>query len=101
MLALSLLHLLEDPPAAVDKIHALLKPGGVFVSNSACLGEHHGFLRFLGPIGRALGLLPQLSFFNFAQLRQIIEAAGFEVLEFWVPEARKPHVAFVIARRKG
>ncbi len=101
ILALSFLHLLEDPDVALQKIAALLRPGGVFVSSTACLAEHHGFLRLLGPIGRALGLLPVLSFFSFDGLRERIEAAGFEVLTFWVPEARRPHVAFVIAKKRS
>ena len=36
LLALSVLHLLDDPDAAIRRIHDLVKPGGVFVSSTAC-----------------------------------------------------------------
>ena len=39
VLAFNILHLLEEPHMAIQKIHALLKPGGIFISATACLGE--------------------------------------------------------------
>ena len=37
--AYSILHLLEDRSAAIERIYGLLKPGGFFISSTVCLGE--------------------------------------------------------------
>ena len=37
--AYSILHLVEDRPAALAQIFRLLKPGGFFISSTVCLGE--------------------------------------------------------------
>ncbi len=36
--AYSILHLVEDRAAALDRIYRLLKPGGFFISSTVCLG---------------------------------------------------------------
>ena len=52
VLGLSILHLLEDRDAAIARVHSLLKPGGVFISSTACLGEKMWFFSLIAPIGR-------------------------------------------------
>ena len=39
VMAHSILHLLEDPEQAIKLSYRLLKPGGVFVTSTACLGD--------------------------------------------------------------
>ena len=39
ILALNLLHLLEDPRGAIGAAHVGLRPGGVFVTSTACIGD--------------------------------------------------------------
>ena len=101
VLALSLLHLVDDLDAVLATLARALRPGGLFVSSTACLAEHHRFLRFIRPIGRALGLFPEFSIFGVDYLRARIRAAGFEEVEFWMPEGKRAHVAFIIARKAG
>ena len=98
ILALSLLHLLDDPRAAIARIHGMLKPGGWFVSSTACMGDILPALRFVAPLGRTVGLLPPLSFFTEAQLAGWIEAEGFHITTRWRPEG-KSAASFLIARR--
>ncbi len=100
VLALSLLHLVADRDAAIARIHALLKPGGLFVSNTACLAADFGWLRYLGPPGRALGLLPLVRLFTEEELIHSIRAKGFSIEEHWKPDGKSHYVNFVIARRK-
>ena len=38
-LALSVLHLLPDPEAGLDRLRALVRPGGHVVSSTVCIGE--------------------------------------------------------------
>lgn len=98
-LALSVLHLLEDLDEGLARIHETLQPDGVFVSSTACLAEHHGYLRYLAPLGRGLGVFPYFGVFTEDHLLQSIEKAGFRIEESWKPAAKNAHVLFVVARR--
>ncbi len=97
VLTLSLLHLLDDREPAIRKVHSMLKPGGVFVSSTACLGDHMKWFRFIGPVGRWLGLIPLVRIFSRAELLDSIRAAGFEIDYEWRPGKGK--AVFVIAKK--
>ncbi|MEL6979438.1 MAG: methyltransferase domain-containing protein [Pseudomonadota bacterium] len=97
ILSMSLLHLLEDPAAALKQVHGWLKPDGLLISTTPCLAESHNWLRFLAPLAQPLGLFPKpIRFFTEAWLREAHEAAGFTIEERWSPGPKKP--VFLIAR---
>jgi 2-polyprenyl-3-methyl-5-hydroxy-6-metoxy-1,4-benzoquinol methylase len=99
VLALSLLHLLEDRDAALARIHALLRPGGVFVSSTPCLGDRMAAMRLILPVGRALGLFPLVRVFKRRALEESLARAGFAIERAWQPS---PGAAvFLVARRPG
>jgi ubiquinone/menaquinone biosynthesis C-methylase UbiE len=98
VLALSLLHLLEDRQAALARIHDVLRPGGIFVSNTVCLGDNMNWFRFVAPVGRWLGVFPLLRIFTRNELEAGITSAGFEIVHKWQPDK---HVVFIIARKSG
>lgn len=97
VLALSVLHLMEDRDATIRTIHRLLKPGGLFISSTACIADFAGFFRFIGPIGRAVGLLPVLNIMSHNELVADLESAGFAIEHDWQPGARK--AVFIVARK--
>ncbi|WP_346320913.1 class I SAM-dependent methyltransferase [Chitinophaga sp. YIM B06452] len=80
ILAVYLLHLLEDMPGALARIHELLKPGGLFISVTPCLGK-----RSLAGMGlllaSKLGLIPGMKLFDLPGLEQSITGADFKILE--------------------
>jgi SAM-dependent methyltransferase len=99
VLGLSILHLLRDRQAAIAKAFTVLKPGGRFVSSTACIGDVVRWMGLVAPAGRILGLLPMLNIMTRDQLLADIVRAGFEVEHEWRPN---PHAAvFVIARKPG
>jgi ubiquinone/menaquinone biosynthesis C-methylase UbiE len=79
VLGLSILHLLEDKDAVIAKVYRMLKPGGVFVSSTACLGDTMKFFAFIAPIGKFLGLMPLVKVFTVEELKDRLTAAGFEI----------------------
>ncbi len=97
ILGMSILHLLEDKEAAIAKVYKMLKPGGVFISSTVCIGEKMGFIRLIAPIGRALGLLPTLRIFTTQQLEDSVTAAGFETEHRWRPH--EGMTLFLVARK--
>ena len=58
VLGLSILHLLDNKEAVIARVHRMLKPGGVFVTSTICLGDTMRFFKFIVPIGRFFGLMP-------------------------------------------
>lgn len=99
VLALSILHLLADRGAAIARVHRLLKPGGVFVSSTVCLGDFMAWFRLLAPLGRAVGLLPLVRVFTAAELEADLVAAGFRIERRWHPGRGK--AVFLVARKQG
>lgn len=99
VLGMSILHLVADRDAVIRKVHRLLKPGGHFVSSTACLGDTMAFFKVIGPIGKALGLMPLLRVFTRAELVESLRAAGFEIVEDWQPGKGK--AVFVVAKKAG
>lgn len=98
VLCLNLLHLLKDPKSAIEQVLGLVKPGGVFVSNTACLQDKKSWLRPVAVAARLLRLAPFVAFLSRQELKHCLQEAGFDILHTWVPE-NTSDVLFVIAAR--
>ena len=83
VLALNLIHLLPDRPAALAKIHRLLRPGGLFVSSTVCLADRMWYLRPVIPLMQWLGKAPHVDFLSAGDFLGEVAAAGFESLDHW------------------
>lgn len=97
VLGMSILHLLADREAAIAKACALLRPGGVFISSTVCLGDRMWFATPLIPIARLIGLAPLLKVFTRNALRRSHRRAGFEIDYEW--RQRGGPVVFLVARK--
>lgn len=95
VLGLSILHLLADKDAVIAKVFRLLKPGGVFISSTTCIGDTMGAFRFIAPIGKAVGLLPQLDVMTTTDLVTSLTRAGFAIEQQWQP--RRGAAVFIVA----
>ena len=96
ILGMSILHLLADKDAVIAKVFGLLKPGGVFISSTTCLGDTMGFFKAVAPLGKAVGLLPQLNVFTTEELVRSLTKAGFTIEQQWQPGKGK--AVFIVAR---
>jgi 2-polyprenyl-3-methyl-5-hydroxy-6-metoxy-1,4-benzoquinol methylase len=100
VLGLSILHLLENKEEVISKVHKMLKPGGVFVTSTVCLGDSMlKFMKFIAPIGKFFGLLPVLRVFTVKNLADSLTHAGFEIAHQWQPGKGK--AVFIVARKAG
>ena len=99
VLGLSILHLLENKEAATAKVYQLLKPGGLFVTSTACLGDTMQWFKFIGPIGKFLGLIPLVKVFTAQELENSLTDAGFEIDYQWQPDKGK--AVFIVAKKVG
>ena len=99
ILAHSVLHLVKDVDRVLRQLHRMLKPGGLLISSTNCIGDNAAFLRYLAPLGRALGLLPRISVFREPEFERWMDAAGFVIEERWQPKPKSS--IYVVARRGG
>ena len=97
VLGLSILHLLEDMEDVIAKVHTVLKPGGVFVTSTACIGDMMTLIWVVAPIGRFLGLLPLLRIFTTRELEDSLTNAGFHIDHQWQPGKGK--AVFIVAKK--
>ncbi len=96
ILGLSILHLLEDKETVLTKVHRLLKPGGVFVSSTICMAEMNGIMKWLLPIGNALGILPLVCSFSANELMESMQQSGFSIESNWRPKPDRS--VFIVAK---
>lgn len=97
VLGMSILHLLENKDAAISKVYRLLKPGGVFVSSTACISDWMKWFRLVAPIGKLSGHLPLVKVFTSEELVTSLVDAGFEIDHRWQPGRSK--AVFIVAKR--
>lgn len=93
----SILHLLADKDAAIDRAYAMLKPGGVFVTSTVCLGDRMKWFKIVGPIGYFLRLIPLVKVFNVQQLVDSLIRAGLRIEHQWQPGDGR--TVFIVAKK--
>ncbi|WP_409526366.1 class I SAM-dependent methyltransferase [Nitrincola sp. MINF-07-Sa-05] len=98
VLGLNILHLLEDVESAIARVNQLLKPGGVFVSNTALIAEMKFYWRLLIPIMQRLGLAPHVSVFSKQALVSMLSDAGFSIDYEWQPGSEW---VYIVARKSA
>lgn len=97
--AYSLLHLVEDLPATLERIHGLLRPGGFFVSSTACLADSWVPFRPILQVARWLGKAPRVvSLLRKRELEDALQRAGFVRLD--QPDVgAQSTIAFIVAEK--
>lgn len=97
VLGLSILHLLKNKEEVIAKVHKILKPGGLFVTSTVCLGDNMKWFKIVDPIGKFLGLFPYVEVFTVQELSQSLTAGGFAIDYQWQPGKNK--AVFIVARK--
>lgn len=96
--AYSLLHLVDDLPAALGRIYGLLRPGGFFVSSTVCLGESWLPYRPILEVMRWLGKAPRVLTLRKRALEEELRRAGFDGLA--QPDVgAESTIAFIVAEK--
>ena len=99
VMAFFVLHFIEDIDAVFRRVHKLLKPGGLFISETACLGNKSRFVGGLLQFACRLGILPAINLLTTQQLEQSLENAGFQVIEK-TKFSKKPDAEFTLIAKK-
>lgn len=97
VLGLSILHLLPEKEAAIAQVYQMLKPGGLFITSTVCMGDTMSWFKLVAPIGKVLGFLPFVQVFTVQSLANSLIQAGFELDYQWQPS--KDKALFIVAKK--
>jgi len=80
ILACHVFHLLENEHIVLQRMNELLKPGGLLISATPCVGEKMLLRSLLSFAGR-VGLVPTIKAFKICHLVNTIEKGNFSIVE--------------------
>jgi 2-polyprenyl-3-methyl-5-hydroxy-6-metoxy-1,4-benzoquinol methylase len=80
ILAFNILHLLEDAHPVVHRINELIRPGGLFISTTPCLGEKKVLGIFLSLISK-IRIVPYLKLLKISEFESLIANNKFQIVE--------------------
>lgn len=96
--AFNVLHLVEDLPGLLRDLYRSLKPGGLLISKTWCFADLGRRPRLLFGALKAVGLFPPAASLNEAQLRQLLQAAGFAIVDHRVFGTRTQNPYLVLRK---
>ena len=79
--AFNILYLLSDVTNVLKRINELLKPGGMFISTTDCLGEKKTFVNTLKYMLSKIGILPFMYMLKIHELETLVMDAQFQIIE--------------------
>ena len=93
----NILHLVANKEEVIAKVHKILKPGGTFVTSTACIGDTMKFFKIIVPVGRFFRLIPLVKVFTTEELVGSLTGAGFTIDHQWSPG--KGNAVFIVAKK--
>ncbi|KZL23232.1 class I SAM-dependent methyltransferase [Pseudovibrio sp. WM33] len=81
VMAYNVIHLIKGPADAINQVQRLVKPGGLLISKTPCLGDSAFYWRWLINVMRLVGYAPYVTYFKQVELGRQIEQAGFKIVE--------------------
>jgi ubiquinone/menaquinone biosynthesis C-methylase UbiE len=102
VLAFNIVHLVPDLDGLLATLRASLKPGGLLISKTPCLGEMNPLIRWLAiPALQLVGKAPShVLSVSPDELKRSIERAGFTILAAETHRSNgKAHHPFIVAKR--
>jgi len=99
VLAFSVLHLVEDIHSVLHRVNELLPIGGVFISETPCMGERSFFFNLFIRLAQKMNIAPPIFSLTVTELKTVLVGAGFDIAESEIWD-RKNAVHWIIARKQ-
>ncbi|MCE7739913.1 MAG: class I SAM-dependent methyltransferase [Candidatus Heimdallarchaeota archaeon] len=96
--AFNILHLLEDSLEVIQRINKLLKPGGLFISETPCMGEKKSLLGTFLSLLSKLRIVPYLNPLKFSELEDLLKEGNFQIIE--TEDLQKKQMNYFIVAKK-
>lgn len=97
VLGFNLFHLVRDLDDALARARSLLKPGGLFISKTPCIGRKWYFRPVIG-LMQMVGKAPFVRFLKVEDWDARVRHAGFEIVETGLYPPSAPS-RFIVARK--
>ena len=103
VLAVNLLHLVDDLDRALQQATQALRPGGLLVSKTPCISLMNPLIPYLAlPVMRMIGKAPHVLCFDAKELQSAITRQGLEIVSLeWHGTRGKDIRPFSVARKPG
>ncbi|NOQ27253.1 MAG: methyltransferase domain-containing protein [Bacteroidales bacterium] len=98
ILTFNVLHILEDTQKIIQRINDLLKPGGLIISATPCLGERQTFLNIIIYLLQKIGLVRYMNLFKTHELEDLIAKGNFRIVETEIMH-HSPTNYFIVAKK--
>jgi ubiquinone/menaquinone biosynthesis C-methylase UbiE len=105
VLAFNLLHLVEDIPTTLTKIHERLKPDGLLISKTFCVPSSRKdtnwkfrAMKIALPIMQLFRQAPFVHFMSIQSLEKMVTDAGFQIIETGNYPAAPPN-RYIVAKK--
>jgi len=95
IIAFRILHMLEDIPAVMVRINELLKPGGIFISVTTCMGSYKAFFSIIASLLAKAGIIPHINWFKLSDLQSVITNVGLQTVEYEKMDDKVPNYCIV------
>jgi predicted TPR repeat methyltransferase len=96
ILALNLLHLVDNLEEVLAKVYAALPPGGLFIAKTALMKDGAWILSLVIPVMQMFGKAPFVRNLRRTDLTKLLKDAGFEVTETLIQKGMVPRM-FTVA----
>jgi 2-polyprenyl-3-methyl-5-hydroxy-6-metoxy-1,4-benzoquinol methylase len=80
IIAFNIFHLLEEPQKYFQRLHQILKPGGLILSSTPCMSEAP-FLNRILKIFSFIGMTPKLNSFTSSEMKKMLLGESFKTIE--------------------
>lgn len=81
IMGFNILYFIKDIDNVMNRINELLKPNGIFISATDCLGEKRTLITATQSLLSKIGVIPYMRKFKISELEGIVEAGNFSIIE--------------------
>lgn len=81
IMAFNILYFIKDLNKLLYRVNELLKPDGIFISSTDCLGEKQTLTIMIQSLLSKMGLIPYIKKLKISELKEMITANNFSVVE--------------------
>jgi len=99
VLAFSVLHLVEEIRPVLGRVNELLPTGGLFISQTPCMGERSFLFKLFVGLAQKVKIAPPILSLTVLELEAEIARAGFDIAESELWD-RKKAVHWIVARKR-
>ncbi len=100
IMAFNILYFMKDIDNVMHRINELLKPDGIFISATDCLGEKKTLTTIVQFLLSKIGVIPYIRRLKISELEGIVEAGNFSIVETLKLYDSPPNY-YIVARKNN